>query len=42
MLGSRFVLTNPSFFTKLEEDDIILTIGEISNLKELEAKSKMK
>jgi hypothetical protein len=39
MLGNRFVLTNPSFFTALEENDILLTIGEISNFKEMEAKA---
>lgn len=30
IIGSRVVLTNPSFFTLIEKDDILMTIGTIS------------
>jgi hypothetical protein len=29
-MGDRYVLTNPSFYTPLDNSDILLAIGEIN------------
>jgi hypothetical protein len=33
VLGNRFVLTNPSFYTPLDENEIIVVIGNVKKMK---------
>ena len=33
ILGNRFVLTNPSFYTALEENDQILILGDLLKVR---------